>query len=106
MAKVLGVGGVFFKCKDPERLYAWTGLIASPSGQETARFKMTAIGPLEVVFENPEHDFPQRIAYRLIEDGKLLGRIEGTVNGEAKAGDFAMTRTACDDVDEKFRRQD
>jgi hypothetical protein len=27
----------------------------------------------DVVFENKEHDFPQRIIYRLVASGKLLG---------------------------------
>jgi len=74
----------------------WIGLIASPSGQETARFRMVNMGANEVVFENPEHDFPQRIIYRLIGTGKLLGRIEGVVDGEEQSADFPMTRMKCD----------
>jgi len=70
-------------------------LFATPSGQETIRFEMTASGSRDVAFENPEHDFPQRILYRLTAEGKLLGRIEGTVNGEARAIDFPMTKSAC-----------
>lgn len=70
-------------------------LFATPFGQETIRFAMTAFGSQEVAFENPEHDFPQRILYRLAADGKLLGRIEGTVNGEPRTVDFPMTKTAC-----------
>ena len=73
----------------------WFGLIASPSGQETARFKMVGISENEVVFENKEHDFPQRIVYRLIGNGKLLGRIEGIVDGAERGADFPMTRTNC-----------
>ncbi len=73
----------------------WFGLIASPSGQETARFKLVSISENEVVFENKEHDFPQRIVYRLIGNGKLLGRIEGIVDGAERGADFPMTRTNC-----------
>jgi hypothetical protein len=50
----------------------------------------------EVVFENPEHDFPQRIIYRLIANGKLLGRIEGVVDGTERSADFPMTRSDCE----------
>ena len=78
----------------------WTGLVASPSGQGTARFRMISMSANEVVFENPDHDFPQRITYRLHGDGKLLGRIEGTVNGKERADDFPMTRTTCLNEDE------
>jgi len=70
-------------------------LIASPSGQESAHFRMVEIGAQAVVFENPEHDFPQRIAYRLTAPGKLLGRIEGSEDGQARSAEFPMTRIAC-----------
>jgi len=71
-------------------------LIASPSGQETARFKLVEVTDSSVSFENPEHDFPQTIIYRLDDDGNLVGRIEGTINGAPRSADFPMTRTSCD----------
>jgi len=77
----------------------WTGLIASPSGQETARFRLTSMHTHEVVFENPAHDFPQRIIYRLDQDGNLRGRIEGAVDGVERSADFPMTRTDCANED-------
>ena len=69
--------------------------IASPSGQETARFKMVNMSENEVVFENPDHDFPTRIIYRLISNSSLLGRIEGIDNGIPRTADFPMTKTEC-----------
>ena len=51
----------------------------------------------ELIFENPQHDFPQRVIYRLQTDGSLLGRIEGVSKGKEKAVDFPMTRAGCDD---------
>lgn len=74
-------------------------LIASPSGQETARFELTGKTGNKAVFENPAHDFPQRIIYRLDDGGNLLGRIEGTIDGVPRAADFPMTRTSCDKSD-------
>lgn len=73
----------------------WTGLIALPSGQEKARFKLVSMSANEVVFENPEHDFPQRIIYRLDSEGNLHGRIEGTIDGAVRVADFPMTKTKC-----------
>jgi hypothetical protein len=69
--------------------------IASPSGQETARFVLTSISKSELVFENPDHDFPQRIIYRLADKDTLVGRIEGNVSGVDRAVDFPMTRISC-----------
>lgn len=70
--------------------------IASPSGQDTARFLLTEISPGNVVFSNPAHDFPQRIIYRLVANGDMLGRIEGTVNGQNRSVDFPLTKSSCD----------
>jgi len=72
-------------------------LLASPSQQSSASFELSTIGPSEVVFENPDHDFPHRIIYRLIEPGRLLGRIEGISRGEHRTIDFPMTRKSCGD---------
>ena len=70
--------------------------VAMPSGQKEARFKLMMASAREVRFENPEHDFPQRIIYRR-EGDSLVGRIEGTSKGQAKAIDFPLNRVACGD---------
>ena len=75
-------------------------LTASPSGQEKARFALTLVSANEAVFENPDHDFPQRIIYRLQDQNTLIGRIEGVIDGNIRAVDFPMTRSDCGD-DEK-----
>jgi catechol 2,3-dioxygenase-like lactoylglutathione lyase family enzyme len=50
-------------------------------GQEPVDFAMTANTPSSVVFENPEHDLPQSIAYTL-KDGKVTAELKGTESGE------------------------
>ncbi len=70
--------------------------IASPSGQNTTSFSMVSLGDREVTFGNSDHDFPQRIIYRLTSDEDLLGRIEGTIDGEDRAVDFPMKRIDCE----------
>lgn len=70
--------------------------IASPSGQNTTGFTMTNVTNREVIFENPDHDFPQRIIYRLLSDEELLGRIEGTIDGVERAVDFPMKKVDCE----------
>ena len=73
-------------------------LFASPSGQSPARFDMVSLTNNEVVFENSEHDFPQRIIYRLAQENRLIGRIEGQSNGRPKSIDFPMSRINCDSL--------
>jgi hypothetical protein len=70
--------------------------IASPSGQNTTGFALVSVNDHEVIFENPDHDFPQRIIYRLLSNEELLGRVEGIINGTERAIDFPMNKTACE----------
>jgi hypothetical protein len=69
--------------------------IAKPSGQPEATFTAVKVGPREVMFENPAHDFPQRIIYRLQADGGIAARIEGTRDGKVRGVDFPMKRVSC-----------
>ena len=65
---------------------------AIPSGQAQNSFKLVKWGPKEVVFEDLAHDFPQRVIYRLKDDGTLAPSIEGTVGGKVKTTDYPMKR--------------
>ena len=53
----------------------------SPEGAPPVAFKLVSAAPNSVVFENPAHDFPTRIAYR--RDGKVL---TATISGPGGAG--------------------
>jgi hypothetical protein len=57
-------------------------------------FRAVKLTAEEAVFENLEHDFPQRIIYRK-GDGSLPARIEGSVGGALKGQDFLYRRVAC-----------
>ena len=70
--------------------------IAQPSRQKEATFVATSIGERAVTFENPAHDFPQRVIYRAVGDTGLAARIEGQRNGTTRGIDFPMRRVACE----------
>ncbi len=70
---------------------------AKPSGQPEASFKLISWKEHEAVFENPTHDFPQRIIYRRTND-TMQARIEGKLNGQERGVDFPFTRVKCDAV--------
>ncbi len=71
--------------------------ISKPSqNKEETAFKLIKSSPNEVTFENPAHDFPQRIIYRL-DGGNLFARIEGNNNGKAMGIDFPMTKVNCEE---------
>lgn len=67
---------------------------AHPSGQPSAVFLSREITNTSVVFENAEHDFPQRVGYRRSESG-LAAWIEGTVKGQLRHIDFTYARVPC-----------
>jgi hypothetical protein len=71
------------------------GYVAHPSRQAEATFPLVRATRSEVVFENPEHDFPQRIIYRLVPPDRLVARIEGTRDGVPQGIDFRMKRSGC-----------
>ena len=67
--------------------------VASPSSQDSASFKLVRCEGNSVVFENLEHDFPQRIGYGLMADGSLLAYIEGPGrDGATKRIEFPYRR--------------
>ena len=70
--------------------------VARPQGKEPTPFKLVREAEHEAVFENLEHDFPQRIIYRLGADGSLFARIEGMRDGKTQGIDYPMKRAKCD----------
>jgi len=65
-------------------------------GKAPVAFKLTEAGPTTATFENPQHDFPQRLRYWKGDDGALLARVDGLDKGRAKAEDFHFTRGRCE----------
>ena len=69
--------------------------LASPQGRAATPFALVELAPGKAVFENPEHDFPTRIIYRLNADGTLTARIEGLVDGELQGSEWHWVRGPC-----------
>jgi hypothetical protein len=69
--------------------------IAEPSGQRRAEFPLKGQTDTEVVFENPTHDFPQRVAYKFEAPDTLRARIEGLRSGRERVIEFPLRRTPC-----------
>jgi hypothetical protein len=64
--------------------------VASPGGRPPTDFRLVAREPARVVFENPAHDFPQRIEYRL--DGDELVALVGTLDPSARTEEWRWRR--------------
>jgi hypothetical protein len=65
---------------------------ASPHSEPPTPFRRIESGERRIVFENKEHDFPQRILYWLDAKGALHARIEGTMNGKPASEEWTWTK--------------
>lgn len=80
------------------KLYESLGNIYyEPSGSgagnnSTVAFKLISQREGVFVFENKNHDFPQRICYQFKSENTILAWIEGTANGKFKMIEFPYVR--------------
>lgn len=63
-----------------------------PNGEATVSFALVRSGPGEAVFENPDHDHPQRIVYR--REGDRLTAEVGSLDG-SRTERFPMRSVPC-----------
>ncbi len=64
---------------------------AMPGGRPPTPFALKESSAQRVVFENLQHDFPQRIIYRR-ESERLCARVEGTVGGKSENEQWCWRR--------------
>jgi len=76
--------------------------VALPSEQKEAAFKLVSAVRDErekatiFTFENPQHDFPQRITYRRGTEGWLYATIEGKSQGQDRQVTYPFRRIDCE----------
>lgn len=68
---------------------------AHPSGQAMATFLSQPVTGREVVFEDPTHEFPQRVGYKNIGPGQLLAWVEGLSDGKPRRIEFTYRLVNC-----------
>jgi hypothetical protein len=68
--------------------------VSMPGGRPPTRFPLKSLRERGVVFENPTHDFPQRILYWLDDAGRLHARIEGTLRGQPASENWVWRPSA------------
>lgn len=68
----------------------FTGVV---DAQAPIRFTLKSAEGGKAVFENPEHDFPNRVIYWRC-DADLCGRIEGARDGKARSADWRYRRVS------------
>ena len=68
---------------------------AHPSGQASAVFLARTVDESHVLFEDLQHDFPQRIGYQRSGSDSMLAWIEGVQQGQVQRIDFEYRRVGC-----------
>ena len=69
--------------------------VQSGMTSDKTTFPMVTLKSGEVVFENPQHDFPQRILYRSTGRNGLFAKVDGMMKGKPAAEEFPMKRVSC-----------
>ena len=68
---------------------------AHPSGQAPNIFPVKQISDTLVEFEDPAHDYPQRVGYRKAGADSLIAWIDGTTPRGARRIEFPYARIGC-----------
>jgi hypothetical protein len=67
-----------------------------PKGVRSVSFAPKTVERNRAVWENPTHDFPQRILYTRAADDTLVARIEGRTPSGDRALEWQMVRVSCE----------
>lgn len=81
-------GKTFFEYLRIEQTDSAIVYFATPRGKETTGFALKEMSRNRVVFEDPTHDFPQRVIYHLRDDGTMLASIEGMQEGKLRTEEW------------------
>ena len=71
---------------------AYVAAVSDQNGGKAIRFEMTSGTENQLVFENPKHDFPQKITYNKITNDSLVAEISGIKDGKPSTEQFAMKK--------------
>lgn len=71
---------------------AYTVTVPSQNDAKPVRFDLTSITEKEMIFENPKHDFPNKIVYTQVKPDSLVAVIYGLKKGKPASETFAMKK--------------
>jgi hypothetical protein len=77
--------------QDQEHLI-YSANVQGENNNAAVSFQMTKEDDSLLVFENPKHDYPKKIEYRLLKNYNLVATISGKVNGKIKSESYHMTQ--------------
>ena len=66
--------------------------VKSKNNEQPIPFKLISLSPHQLVFENPQHDFPTKITYTKIREDSIVAEISGKIKGVEEKELFPMKK--------------
>jgi hypothetical protein len=82
---------IILQQKGAELIYSAT--VKGQNNDKPVPFKITSETEKQLVFENPKHDYPQKITYTQIKKDSLVASISGVQLGKPSSEKFGMKKT-------------
>lgn len=73
-------------------ILSYTVTVPNQNDEKPVRFDATSVTDTEIIYENPKHDFPNKIVYRKVGNDSLVAEIFGLKKGEPATEKFAMKK--------------
>ena len=81
---------IALEIKDDQILYV--PIVKGQNNDQPVIFLLTKQTPNQLVFENPNHDYPKKIVYNQITTDSLVAVISGTQGGKPSSDSFPMKK--------------
>lgn len=73
-------------------IHGYISYIATVGKQQPILFALVEVSNNKYVFENKEHDFPQRLIYNFINENSIKVFVEGEMDGKLEKDEYNLTR--------------
>lgn len=80
------------RLEDANGKLAYIVTVPGQNNEQPVRFEMTSSNESQVIFENPQHDFPNKIIYNKVGNDSLVAEISGIKKGKPASEKFRMKK--------------
>jgi hypothetical protein len=70
----------------------YKAIVKGENNDEAVPFQLTKDEDSLLVFENPKHDYPQKIEYKLQKNGSIVATISGKQRGKVSSESYPMNK--------------
>ena len=92
---VVGKDTVFaehVKLEEANGKLAYIVTVPGQNNEQPVRFEMTLSNERQITFENPQHDYPNKIVYNRVGSDSLVAEISGLQKGKPASEKFRMKK--------------